>query len=159
MVALSVLSKLLVLVLSLLSLDVVSSLPRLLLLSSLTSSDVSTSFSSSPRHGVHTPCLLPTLPPFLSTYISLPPDSSMRSMLEKRYGAQNLQRMARQAIEDMGNKKWFEERSRVCGGCGVRVEKSHGCNHVSTKRPREGGEARLELTLTSSYPSSIDFLR
>lgn len=108
---------------------------------------------------MHTPCLLPTLPPFLSTYISLPPDSPMRSMLEKRYGAQNLQRMARQAIEDMGNKKWFEEKSRVCGGCGVRVEKSHGCNHVSPERVRAKGEARLKSMLTFSCPRSIGFLR
>lgn len=66
------------------------------------------------------------------TYLEMEEGDPGRAVLERRYGGRRvLEKMAREAVEDMGNKKWLEERTRACGNCGVRVEKSHGCNHVS----------------------------
>jgi E3 ubiquitin-protein ligase RNF14 len=99
-----------------------------------------------PRHGVHTPCPLPFLPPFLLTYLDLPLTSPERLQLERRYGGRKvLEKMARDAVEDMSNKTWLQERTRECGGCGVRVEKSHGCNHVSLSHPSQNESDRTDL--------------
>ena len=54
--------------------------------------------------------------------------------MEYRKGKGNLERMVQKYIEDEENKKWLEQRTRACAGCGVRVEKSHGCNHMTCGR-------------------------
>ncbi|CDZ98801.1 Predicted E3 ubiquitin ligase [Phaffia rhodozyma] len=85
-------------------------------------------------HGPHTPCPLPTLPAFIQTYLSLDPTDPGRRLLEARYGKKNMERMAAQAVEDEENRKWLEGKTMECPGCGVRTEKSHGCNHMSCVR-------------------------
>jgi E3 ubiquitin-protein ligase RNF14 len=43
--------------------------------------------------------------------------------MEARRGKTNIERMVAKWREDEENKKWLEEKTRACSGCGVRVEK------------------------------------
>lgn len=54
--------------------------------------------------------------------------------MEMMRGKNNLERMVNKWREDEENRKWLDARTRACGGCGVRVEKSHGCNHMTCGR-------------------------
>lgn len=54
--------------------------------------------------------------------------------MEFRKGKANIERMVAKWQEDEENRKWLESRTRPCAGCGVRVEKSHGCNHMTCGR-------------------------
>ena len=54
--------------------------------------------------------------------------------MEQRRGKKNIERMVGKYLEEEENKKWLDERTRACAGCGVRVEKSHGCNHMTCGR-------------------------
>jgi predicted RNA-binding Zn-ribbon protein involved in translation (DUF1610 family) len=54
--------------------------------------------------------------------------------MEQRRGKKNIDRMVAKYLEEEENKKWLDERTRACAGCGVRVEKSHGCNHMTCGR-------------------------
>jgi E3 ubiquitin-protein ligase RNF14 len=67
-------------------------------------------------------------------YLSYPEGSMERKRMEIRRGKTNLDRMVAKWREDEENKKWLESRTRACAGCGVRVEKSHGCNHMTCGR-------------------------
>lgn len=43
--------------------------------------------------------------------------------MEARRGKSNLDRMVSKWQEEEDNKKWLEEKTKACAGCGVRVEK------------------------------------
>lgn len=62
--------------------------------------------------------------------MSLPADSPERAAFEKRYGKKQLTRMVAQWEEQEANNIWFERFTRACAGCGTRVNKSAGCNHM-----------------------------
>jgi E3 ubiquitin-protein ligase RNF14 len=56
-------------------------------------------------------------------YLSYPEGSSERLKMEARRGKSNLDRMVSKWQEEEDNKKWLEEKTKACAGCGVRVEK------------------------------------
>ncbi|WVQ62143.1 uncharacterized protein L199_000281 [Kwoniella botswanensis] len=85
-------------------------------------------------HGPHTPCAFPQTSLIVSEYLSYPEGSEGRRRMEVRRGKVNLERMVRQYLEDEANKSWLENKTSPCSGCGVRVEKSHGCNHMTCGR-------------------------
>jgi hypothetical protein len=62
--------------------------------------------------------------------MSLPADSHERAAFEKRYGKKQLTRMVAEWEEQEANNGWFERFTRACAGCGTRVNKSAGCNHM-----------------------------
>ncbi|KAI5450973.1 hypothetical protein NCC49_002465 [Naganishia albida] len=76
------------------------------------------------------PCPLPSTASFLAKYMSLPPESAERAAFEKRYGKKQLARMVAEWEENEANRGWFERFTRACAGCGKRVNKSAGCNHM-----------------------------
>ncbi|KAH0838584.1 hypothetical protein J3R83DRAFT_6905 [Lanmaoa asiatica] len=82
-------------------------------------------------HGPHTPCPLPLTSKLILDYLSAPPDSSDRRAIERRYGRSNVLKLVRQHEEEKENKKWMDSSTMACPGCGVRVEKSMGCNHMT----------------------------
>lgn len=82
------------------------------------------------RHGPVTDCPIPVTQGFLSEYMSLPPDSAERLLLERRYGKSSLQKLVSKFEEEKALQQWLEKSAIACPGCGVHVEKSHGCNHV-----------------------------
>lgn len=55
--------------------------------------------------------------------MSYPEGSEERQRLELRKGKGNLERLVAKWREDEENKKWLQEMTRACAGCGVRVEK------------------------------------
>lgn len=63
-------------------------------------------------------------------YMALPENSREREVIEVRYGRANLRRLVAKYQEDLANKKWMDEATMACPGCRIKVEKSHGCNHV-----------------------------
>ncbi|KAK8865969.1 hypothetical protein IAR55_001118 [Kwoniella newhampshirensis] len=85
-------------------------------------------------HGPHTPCAFPQTSLIVTEYLSYPEGSEGRRKMEARKGKVNLERMVAKWEEDEANKKWLEGSTRACAGCGVRVEKSHGCNHMTCGR-------------------------
>lgn len=87
-----------------------------------------------PRHGPHTPCPLPSTSTFLKQYLSLPDGSKEKAAYERRYGAKQLAKMVSDWEEAEGNRKWMEDRTRICPGCQGRIEKSVGCNHMICSR-------------------------
>ena len=54
--------------------------------------------------------------------------------MELRRGKANIDKMVAQWHEDEANKQWMESETRACSGCGVRVQKSFGCNHMTCGR-------------------------
>ncbi|ORX36001.1 hypothetical protein BD324DRAFT_581472 [Kockovaella imperatae] len=91
-------------------------------------------YCSATWHGPHTPCAFPQTSALVLEYLSYPEGSFSRLAMEKRRGKANLERMVAQWREDQENRKWLESKTRACSGCGVRVEKSHGCNHMTCGR-------------------------
>ncbi|WVR05929.1 hypothetical protein IAU60_002955 [Kwoniella sp. DSM 27419] len=85
-------------------------------------------------HGPHTLCAFPQTSVIVKEYLSYPEGSDARQRMEQRRGKANLERMVAQHLEDEANKQWLEGKTRACSGCGVRVEKSHGCNHMTCGR-------------------------
>ncbi|WWC66318.1 uncharacterized protein I206_100219 [Kwoniella pini CBS 10737] len=85
-------------------------------------------------HGPHTPCAFPQTSLIVSEYLGYPEGSEGRSRMEMKRGKANLERMVAKYFEDEANKSWLESKTRPCSGCGVRVEKSHGCNHMTCGR-------------------------
>jgi len=45
--------------------------------------------------------------------------------MELRRGKRNLEKMVAQWQEDEDNKKWMEDKTMPCAGCGVRVERRY----------------------------------
>ncbi|WVF70501.1 hypothetical protein IAT40_005291 [Kwoniella sp. CBS 6097] len=85
-------------------------------------------------HGPHTPCAFPQTSLIVMEYLSYPEGSEGRKKMELRRGKANIERMVAKHLEDEANKQWLEGKTRACAGCGVRVEKSHGCNHMTCGR-------------------------
>ena len=84
------------------------------------------------RHGPISECPLTSTESFVLEYMQLPEGSSQRELLERRYGKTNLSRLVAKYEEDQANKKWLDQSTMACPSCHIKVEKSVGCNHVST---------------------------
>ena len=85
-------------------------------------------------HGVHIPCAFPKTSEIALEYLSFPEGSDERKRIELRRGKANLEKIVARYLEDEQNRQWLESSTRACAGCGVRVEKSHGCNHMTCGR-------------------------
>ncbi|KAL7424702.1 hypothetical protein Q5752_000386 [Cryptotrichosporon argae] len=91
-------------------------------------------YCSATWHGAHTPCAFPQMSAIVQEYLGHPEGSEGRARIEVQRGRANIERMVARWREDEENRKWLESRTRGCAGCGVRVEKSHGCNHMTCGR-------------------------
>ena len=69
---------------------------------------------------------------FVMEYMQLPEGSAGRELMERRYGKANLRRLVAKYEEDQANKQWLDKSTMSCPSCHVKVEKSVGCNHVSS---------------------------
>lgn len=63
-------------------------------------------------------------------YLGLKEGSEAKITLQRRFGKNNLERLARQYEEERANREWLDKSTMACPGCGVHTEKSAGCNHV-----------------------------
>lgn len=82
------------------------------------------------RHGPLTDCPIPLSEKVVAEYMANPAGSTVRKNLDLRYGAKNLVKLVARWQEEKANRDYFEENSTSCPHCSVRVQKSHGCNHV-----------------------------
>ncbi|ESK85858.1 e3 ubiquitin-protein ligase rnf14 [Moniliophthora roreri MCA 2997] len=82
-------------------------------------------------HGPHTDCPISASETVVREYLALPDDSPERTTMERRFGKKNIQKLVRTFNEEQANKKWLEASTMACPGCGVNVEKSLGCNHMT----------------------------
>ncbi|KAG8220091.1 hypothetical protein J3R82DRAFT_1110 [Butyriboletus roseoflavus] len=102
-------------------------------------------------HGPHTPCPLPLTSRFILDYLLAPPDSSDRRAIERRYGRSNVFKLVRQHEEEQENRKWMDSSTMACPGCGIRVEKSMGCNHQGGRVVAFATHLFLSKSLTLLY--------
>ncbi|VDB84506.1 unnamed protein product [Peniophora sp. CBMAI 1063] len=82
-------------------------------------------------HGSLTDCPIPLSEKVIAEYSSSSDGSTERKNLELRYGARNLAKLVARWQEEKANREYFEENSTSCPHCSVRVQKSHGCNHMT----------------------------
>jgi E3 ubiquitin-protein ligase RNF14 len=78
------------------------------------------------RHGPLTPCASSFLTILLTEYLSLPILSPRRKILETRIGKKQLEKYLKAKEEEDMNKRWLNEKTMACTGCGVQVEKNEG---------------------------------
>jgi hypothetical protein len=88
------------------------------------------------RHGPLSDCLISATESLVSEYMDLDEDSPKRVLIERRYGKANVLRLVAKYEEDKSNAEWFKSSTMACPGCRVSVEKSVGCNHVSSPSTR-----------------------
>ncbi|PWN49858.1 RWD-domain-containing protein [Violaceomyces palustris] len=93
------------------------------------------SFCAWCKHTWHgpTPCPLSFHVSLLEKYLATEEGSPERQRLENTYGKAFLEKFIKQHEEDQANKKWLEEHATPCPSCGVRIEKSFGCNHMTCR--------------------------
>jgi E3 ubiquitin-protein ligase RNF14 len=80
-------------------------------------------YCSATWHGPHAPCAFTTASVIVEEYLSYPEGSPERLKMEIRRGKRNIEKMIAKWQEDEENKKWMEEKTMPCSGCGVRVER------------------------------------
>jgi E3 ubiquitin-protein ligase RNF14 len=64
--------------------------------------------------------------------MNLKEDSPKRGLIERQYGKANVLRLVAKYEEDKSNAEWLKSSTMACPGCQVKVQKSAGCNHVSS---------------------------
>jgi E3 ubiquitin-protein ligase RNF14 len=82
-------------------------------------------------HGPISECPLRVTETFVLEYLALPDGDVRRTEIERRWGRANVRRLVEKHEDDRKNREWMEKSTMGCPGCGVHVEKSFGCNHVS----------------------------
>ncbi|GAA5966618.1 hypothetical protein JCM3765_005676 [Sporobolomyces pararoseus] len=80
-------------------------------------------------HGTRNACSLPQSNAIVSKYLEA--NEAEKRTLEARYGSANIKRLVAAFEEEKALQEWFEKNSTSCPGCQIRVEKSHGCNHMT----------------------------
>ncbi|KAH6917635.1 ring finger protein 14 isoform 2 [Coprinopsis sp. MPI-PUGE-AT-0042] len=82
-------------------------------------------------HGTVTPCVMTHSEKIVLEYLAEEEGSEGQQLLERRYGRSNIRILVAKFQEELANKEWLAESTQECPGCGVHVEKSLGCNHMS----------------------------
>jgi E3 ubiquitin-protein ligase RNF14 len=83
-----------------------------------------------PRHGPISSCPVSSTEAVVLEYMALPQGDPARDVLERHFGKNNIAKLVQKYEEEQINKKWIQATTTQCPGCGVRVEKNLGCNHV-----------------------------
>ncbi|KIJ51150.1 hypothetical protein M422DRAFT_776474 [Sphaerobolus stellatus SS14] len=103
-------------------------------------------------HGPHTPCPVPSTMKFVEEYLGYPEGSEGRAEFERRYGRNNVMRVIKVYEENRRNDEWMERETMACPGCRVRVQKNHGCNHMTCARCSQHFCYRCGARINSSDP-------
>ncbi|GAA5916522.1 uncharacterized protein JCM6883_005447 [Sporobolomyces salmoneus] len=85
-------------------------------------------------HGTRNACALPQSTAIVTKFLEA--DDDEKRIIEQRYGAANIKRLVAAFEEEKALQEWFEKNSQSCPGCQIRVEKSHGCNHMTCGKCR-----------------------
>lgn len=82
-------------------------------------------------HGPISECPLRMTEAVVLEYLAFSEGDVKRIEIERRWGRANVRRLVKKYEEDRQNREWIEKSTIGCPGCGVHVQKSVGCNHVS----------------------------
>ncbi|KAG0697159.1 hypothetical protein DFH29DRAFT_984366 [Suillus ampliporus] len=88
-------------------------------------------------HGPISECPLRVTETFVEEYMGLPEGHARRGEIERRWGRVNVRRLVGKYEEERKNREWMEKSTMGCPGCGVHVEKSVGCNHMTCAKCRQ----------------------
>ncbi|SJX62728.1 related to ring finger protein 14 [Sporisorium reilianum f. sp. reilianum] len=66
-------------------------------------------------------------------YLSLSPSSPDRALMEQKFGRKTLETMVRKYQEEQQTQQWLSDYTTPCPTCGIAIEKSYGCNHMTCK--------------------------
>ncbi|TKY85641.1 hypothetical protein EX895_005180 [Sporisorium graminicola] len=66
-------------------------------------------------------------------YLSLSPLSPDRALMEQKFGRKTLETMVRKYEEEQQTQQWLSDYTTPCPTCGIAIEKSYGCNHMTCK--------------------------
>ena len=66
-------------------------------------------------------------------YLSLSPFSPDRALMEQKFGRKTLESMVRKYEEEQQTQQWLSDYTTPCPTCGIAIEKSYGCNHMTCK--------------------------
>ncbi|SPO25967.1 related to ring finger protein 14 [Ustilago trichophora] len=69
----------------------------------------------------------------IKRYLSLPASSPDRALMEQKFGRKTLETMARKYEEEQQTQQWLSDYTTPCPTCGIAIEKSYGCNHMTCK--------------------------
>ncbi|KAK7463827.1 hypothetical protein VKT23_005764 [Stygiomarasmius scandens] len=84
-------------------------------------------------HGPLSACPISVSETLVREYLGHPENSPERLVIERRFGRGNILKLVATYEEEQLNKKWMEESTTPCPGCGTHVEKSLGCAHMACK--------------------------
>ncbi|CAI2165145.1 6556_t:CDS:2 [Funneliformis geosporum] len=83
-------------------------------------------------HGVGVPCAISNIKKVVQEYMAA--DEATKSMFELRYGTKNIEKLVKDAQEEMETDKWKKSNTQKCPQCEAAIEKSMGCNHMLCTR-------------------------
>uniref|UniRef100_V5EU91 RBR-type E3 ubiquitin transferase n=2 Tax=Kalmanozyma brasiliensis (strain GHG001) TaxID=1365824 RepID=V5EU91_KALBG len=66
-------------------------------------------------------------------YLSLAPSSPDRLLMQQKFGRKTLETMVRKYEEEQQTQRWLSDYTTPCPTCGIAIEKSYGCNHMTCK--------------------------
>ncbi|KAJ9479260.1 Translation termination inhibitor protein ITT1 [Pseudozyma hubeiensis] len=66
-------------------------------------------------------------------YLSLAESSHDRVLMEQKFGRKTLETMVRKYEEEQQTQQWLSDFTTPCPTCGIAIEKSYGCNHMTCK--------------------------
>lgn len=69
----------------------------------------------------------------IRSYLSLPPSSLDRALMEQKFGRKTLETLVRKYEEEQQTQQWLSDYTTPCPTCGIAIEKSYGCNHMTCK--------------------------
>ncbi|KAG1749690.1 uncharacterized protein EDB91DRAFT_1109113 [Suillus paluster] len=88
-------------------------------------------------HGPISACPLRVTESFVEEYLGLPEGDARRAQIERRWGRGNVKRLVAKYEEERMNREWMDNCTMGCPGCGVHVEKSVGCNHMTCAKCKQ----------------------
>lgn len=66
-------------------------------------------------------------------YLSLASSSPDRARMEQKFGRKTIESMVRKYEEEQQTQQWLSDYTTPCPTCGIAIEKSYGCNHMTCK--------------------------
>lgn len=66
-------------------------------------------------------------------YLSLAESSPDRALMEQKFGRKTLENLVRRYQEEQQTQQWLSDYTTPCPTCGIAIEKSYGCNHMTCK--------------------------
>ncbi|OJA09121.1 hypothetical protein AZE42_02562 [Rhizopogon vesiculosus] len=88
-------------------------------------------------HGPISECPIRVTDTFVQEYLALSEGDVRRAEIERRWGRANVRRLVEKHEDERKNREWMEKSTMGCPGCGVHVQKSVGCNHMTCAKCKQ----------------------